>query len=453
MTSRRDDPPTARAWIRTARRLGPRLLVGGLLLAGILPPGSPGARLAAAAPQSPYGGLASPFALPPAPLPPIVATCTPRTVQVGFEPAKTVRNPIAHALGMAGPGSVIRLGSGVYPGFSIGQASSSDSNARTAGGLPGRPVIVEGVGAVRIRADGSDAILVAQQVRNGHFLFRNLTLQPGWRSAVLFARGGVHEGFEFQDVDILGGFDHATGQGRGAKWGVHGQGLKDFAFRGVTREARVVNLRDEHAFYLQNLQGDVTIERVVGANLGRTFVQITARSNEGSPGIGTVTIRDCKVRDCGLAPGDGYKGGSAFTFSGRHRGVIVVERCSYRAGTNPALLHRHAAGEPYGTGALVATAGGEAEPLRRLVLRDNDFVFASRCGDRPVVQLEAATEVELAGRNRFFAGHYGVALRIGRGESLDLSAPGPGRLVVSPFTEVRGRVERHGREVPLTSLR
>lgn len=314
--------------------------------------------------------------------------------------------------------------------------------------------MVEGFGKVRIRANGADAIFIAQQLGTQYIRFRNLAIDAGWRSGVLFARGGAHVGFSFHDVDIDGGFDHAKGSGRSSKWGVHGSGLKDFEFLGVTREVKVANIRDEHGFYLQNLAGDVTIERVIGANLGRTFVQITARSGEGNPGVGAVTIRDCKVRDCGIAPGDDFKGGFAFTFAGRHRGTILVERCSYRAGLNPGMVHRKAKGQPFGTGALVATTGGEKEPLRKLILRDNDFVFAKGAGDRPVVQLEAAMEVEISGANRFLSGAYGVALRVGRSETgFDPSAPGPARLSVSPFTVVRGRVERSGVVLPITELR
>lgn len=383
----------------------------------------------------------------------IFAQCTPRSVQIAPEPTVQVKNPIAYALERAGPGSVIRLGPGVYRGLSIGQTSSSADNARTTGGLPGRPIVVEGGAGTRIRADGADAIFIAQQLGTAHIRFRDLRIEAGWRSGVLFARGGLHEGFSFQDCDIDGGFNHATGRGRASKWGVHGSGLKDFEYRGVTRLAKVTNLRDEHAFYLQNLRGDVTIERVIGANLGRTFVQITARSGEGNPGVGKITIRDCSVRDCGIAPGDGFKGGFAFTFAGRHRGSILVERCSYRAGLNPALVHRTEAGDPYGTGALVATTGGESEALWSLVLRDNDFVFPASAGDRPVVQLEAAREVLIIGKNRFLAGHYGVALRLGRSaDGLDPAGPGPVRLSVSPGTVVRGRVDRHGVVVPLESL-
>lgn len=382
----------------------------------------------------------------------IHARCTPDSVQISLSPVVRVGNPIAYCLERAGPGSLIELSPGTYRGFSIGVQGASPDNARTAGGSPGLPVVIEGHGA-RLRPVASDTIFVSQQNKNGHILFRNLRIDAGTRSAIMFAGGGVHEGFSFHDCDILGGYQHASGGGRASRWGVHAHSLKDFEFRGVSRYAKVVNLRDEHGFYLHNLRGDVTIERVVGANLGRTFVQVTARSGEGQPGLGRVTIRDCRVRDCGIAPRDGFKGGFAFTFAGRHRGEILLERCQYRAGLNPALAHLRAPGEPYGTGALVVTRGRESEPLSRLVVRDCDFVFAPGSGDRPVVQIESAGEVRLEGRNRFLAGAYGVAIRIGKGEIGEpVTETGPRTLYVSPFTQVRGRVERLGKRIDLSDL-
>ncbi|MBI4880552.1 MAG: hypothetical protein HY812_12975 [Planctomycetes bacterium] len=342
--------------------------------------------------------------------PAIVVQCTPTTVAIGGM-ARKVANPIASALEQAGPGSTIFLEAGAYPGFSIGVAGASASNARTSGGRPGQPITIEGRGTVWIRSGGgADTILVYQQVKNGHFLFKNLNIEPGYRAAVMFAIGGVHEGFRFWDCNIIGGYDHISRRGKASKWGVWGSQLKDFEFKGTAARAQVRNIRDEHGFYLQNCRGDVTIERVEGLQLGRTFCQITARSREGPAGTGTVLIRDCEVRDVALAAGDAYKGGFAFTFGGRHTGTIRLERNVCLAGFNKTLTHLTTKGVPYGTGALVMIDGGEAELNGALILEDNEFRFAPGCGDRAVVSIGGCRDLRVIGRNTFEAGAYGVAL-------------------------------------------
>ncbi len=363
--------------------------------------------------------------------PAIVAQCTPTTVSIGGAARKST-NPIASALEQAGPGSTILLEAGAYPGFSIGVGGTSANNARTSGGLPGQPITIEGRGTVWIRSGaGADTILVSQQVKNGHFLFKNLNIEPGYRAAVMFAIGGVHEGFRFWDCDIIGGYDHASRRGKASKWGVWGSQLKDFEFKGTAARAQVRNIRDEHGFYLQNCRGDVTIERVEGLQLGRTFCQVTARSREGPPGTGTVLIRDCEVRDVALAPGDGFKGGFAFTFGGRHGGTIRLERNVCLVGFNKSLKHLTTPGAPYGTGALVMIDGGEAELNAALILEDNEFRFAPDCGDRAVVSIGGCRDVRIFGWNRFEAGAYGVALDL---DPLENETSGP--LISKPNVSV-----------------
>lgn len=412
-----------------------RALILGLCLAGSL------------APQKPQRQKRAP--------PPVVkvmrVVCTPTTIAVEGQAATPSANPIAEALGRALPGARIELESGTYPGIGIGYRRDAAWSAKTSGGLPGRPITVIGKGKARIYGK-SDAITVSQEIRNGHITFENIELVPGYRSAVLFAKGSgpewVHAGYRFLDCDIVGAWNHETDSGEvSSKWGVHGQALADFEFRGVTRPVRVVDLRREHAFYLQNLRGDVRIENVRAARLGRTFVQLTARTQEGPPSVGTVTIQDCQVEDVCIAAGDNYKGGSAFTIAGRHTGTVRLIRNRYRAGFQPALRKLTRPESPYGTGALVAWDGGEEAPTAELILDSNDFEFAPGCGDRALVAIGACNVVRFVGTNRFVAGANPAALEFEPVREARPEGSPVGAVEWSPTTEVRGSIRRRGRAI------
>jgi len=375
--------------------------------------------------------------------PRLVIDCTPRSIQVPGQPAVVSANPIASALRLAGPGSMVRLAQGDYPGFTLGFNNRAKNNAKTAGGAPGAPVVVQGQGRVRLLPMGrGDTISIHQDVANGHFVFRNLEIIPGSRAGVLFfiqPAGRVHRDFAFEDCHILGSWDHRTGKGATSKWGIWAHSLDGFRFEGVNLPSRVERIRWEHGFYIENPCGPVTIANVRAKELGRTFCQFTAREKEGPPGSGPITVRDCVVSDCGLSRGDAFKGGTAFTLAGRITGTTLIERNTYRAGFDPSLRGLTHGGAPYGTGALVAWQGGERVPNGVLVLRDNDFAFAPGCGDRPVVSLGGCRRVVMAGSNRFSSGGNAPALAIdpvdGRGR---LTSSPLGRLHVDDATVVEG---------------
>jgi len=331
--------------------------------------------------------------------------CTPNSISAPGESYAVVQNPIAAALSIAGPGTRIQLSGGDYPPFTIGMGSRAKSNANTRGGKRGNPVIVEGSGNVRI-VGKYDTIAINYKVPPAYITFRNLTIVPGTRAGVIFYKhgGAVYRGFSFEDVHILGDFDHRTGRGKKAKWGVKANNLADFRFVGVRAPARVENIAVEHGFYLQNHLGSILIERVHAKALGRTFVQFTARKAEGPPGKGTITVRNCQVEDACIGRGDDYKGGSAFTFAGRLNCRILLENNSYRAGFDPSYLKLTRRGQPYGTGALAAWTERTSERNGSLVLRNNRFQMAKGCGDRPVVSIGGCKRVELTGANEFSTG-------------------------------------------------
>ena len=388
-------------------------------------------------------------------------TCTPGSVQVaGARPAPS-KNPIAEALELAGPGSVITVRPGDYPGFQIGFKQDKPWVARTSGGLPGRPIIVRGEGGVVIRPRPGvhDTISITQDIKNGHITFQNMEIEPGERAGIMFFKQGNkgHDGYHFEDVDIIGSWDHVANSGKKSKWAVWGHSLRDFQYKGVTRLARIENIRLEHAFYLQNLKGNVLLERIAAKRLGRTFCQFTARAKDGPVGVGNIVVRECEVEDIGLSPWDDHKGGSAFTVAGRVKGNVLFENNTYRAGFDRALRRLTRRGAPYGSGAMALWDGGERVPNGRITLRGNHFEFAEGCGDRPVVTIGGCEEILILEGNQFVTGGNYAAL------SLDPTKNGkPGGALVSKangtvYIDKRstfvGGVEIRGREATEHQLR
>lgn len=388
--------------------------------------------------------------------------CTETTVHFqGQKAPQKVRNPIAEALTKAKPGETIWLDPGVYPAFTIGLKSNSPANAATSGGTQEQPIVIQGKApGVRIVGAEGDTIGIDQRISNGWITFRNLTIVPGKRSGVLFYQrtdGKLHRGFAFEDVHILGEFSFDTNQGKRTKWGVWGQALADFRFVGVSAPARIENLSEEHAFYLQNCQGSITIENVHAKDLGRTFCQFTNRTGDGAPGQGDVIVRNCVVEDACIAQGDGFKGGSAFTLAGRHQGAFLFEGNIYRAGFRKERLRLTTAGMPYGTGAFMAWEADKAGPNATLVLRDNQFLFASGTGDRAVVSIGGCTQVLILGENRFVSGGKQPALVFDplNAQGRPVSTPN-GSVFLAPATKLEGPLLVRGRgasEEELAKLR
>jgi hypothetical protein len=384
------------------------------------------------------------------PLPAGTIRCTPTSVRFADGTQLETKDAIPVALSKAKPGDRIEVEPGDYPAFGIGHSAGKSWNAITSGGTPDRPIVVEGRGTVRILGV-EDTIHISQRNPNGWITFKNLVIVPGYRAGILFAMGGVHRGHKFHDCDILGTWNHLTDSGDSSKWGVWGRGMADFEFKGVTRRARIQDLRREHAFYIENPAGDMTLENIEGRRLGRTFVQFTARESTGEASTGRLTVRNCLAEDVCIGAGDGHKGGSAFTVAGRLTGEILFERNVYRAGFDPALRRLTRPGSPYGTGAFVAWMGAERVPNGHLILRDNDFEIAPGCGDRSLVMIGGCEVVDIVGKNRFIAG--GKA-------ALDIEPPKKewpdgepvGELSVDPQTVLKGEIRRRGKAVKLDAL-
>jgi len=373
--------------------------------------------------------------------------------QAAGEERREDSNALARALELAAPGCTVMVDPGNHPAFGIGFTDRRTQHSMGTGGTSMQPVVVRGRAGARIGTGYDfDTITIAQQYPVGHIRFENFEILASQRAGVIFYTpppDGANRGFEFIDCTIDGGYDHALQAGRESKWGVLGHGLADFVFAGRIGRAAVRNIQHEHAFYIQNPRGDVTLENIDGSRLGRTFVQVVAREKEGPPGRGKITVRGCHVEDTGLAGRDEHKGGTAFTFAGRLEDcTILVEGCRYRAGFNRELTHLTRAGTPYGTSALVAWDGRENRPNGALTLRDNHFEMAPGTGERPLVSIGACRSVSIAGKNQFLAGGHPVALAIDPVDG-DGRPTGPlnGNVQVARETVLRGTLTIQGGEV------
>ena len=360
------------------------------------------------------------------------------------------QHPIVAALARARPGSTIYLDPGNYQGFSLGLGGQAGNASDTRGGSPGAPIVIDGRGQARIMPSGQDAIIIDQRVPVAHITFRGLKIIAGNRTGVIFTKrndGRNHVGFSFEDCEILGGFDHPAGKGRTSKWGLWAHRLKDFRFVGLASPAKVVGLRHEHAFYIQNPQGDVLIENVIGNGLGRTFVQVTCRAKDGPPGRGRFVVRNCKVSNVGLGVWDDYRGGTAFTVAGRHTGELLFENNRFRGGYDPRYRKLKPKGGVHGTGAFVAWQGGQKMRNGTLILRNNDFRMAAGCGDRPLVAISGCKDVLITGKNHFVSGGSEPALAL---EPVDDAGKPEGGLPnvkvrIAASTQLKGKVTLRGR--------
>lgn len=336
---------------------------------------------------------------------------TPRSIQIDGGAVQPAENPIVRALETCGPGSTIVLEAGDYRPFSIGFMKEDPNNARTRGGAPGQPIVVAARGAVRIHGGAfGHCVRVAQQIPNGHITLRGIAFHGASQSAILFARGGTHVGYRFEDCPIDGGYDHAKQQGLASSYGIDAYGMIDFAYVGTTQPVTIANLRNADGIRLMNTQGDVVIERVVGERLGGAFARVMSASADGPPGLGLVVLRHCVARDVGLNPDMAHKSAYAYTVTGRHFGTIALDRCEYRSGFDAALLGLTQPGVAYGLGAVQITDGVDHARTETFVLYGCDFQAAPDTGAAPLVSIGGCHMLRIEGKSTFVAGRSGLAL-------------------------------------------
>ncbi len=381
--------------------------------------------------------------------------CTPTTMACERELPVETKYSIAAALTRAAPGARIELAAGDYNGFDIGLDKASARTARTSGGTRAAPIIVLGVGKVRI-VEEKNAIHVSQQVKNGFITFERIDLVSEDGSAILFegGEGWIHEGYSFLNCNISGKpVGKAARKAPRSKFGVWGRGLKDFAFCGVGACAKISDLKSGDAFCLQNLRGDVLIENVDARFIGGSFLELSANPQDGPPSEGTLTIRDCRVEECCINAGENVSGECAFSLAGQHNGTILLQGNRYRAGFDQELRKHTRARFPYGTSALVAWDGDGAASIARLILDGNEFEMHTACGDRPLVAIGACKRVELRGANRFVAGANPAALELEPTRKLRPEGSPVQALWIDPWTQFHGSLRWRGLEVTLEELR
>ena len=106
--------------------------------------------------------------------------------------------------------------------------------------------------------------------------------------------------------------------GKGMKWGIRGHGPARWTILNCTFDPC-----EEHSIYIDNPQGNTTIENCLGRSNGRTFIQITNRPTSGPSQFGNILVKGCQAFDMDNSGG----GGSDYTFVGCTE-KLSVENCS-----------------------------------------------------------------------------------------------------------------------------
>jgi hypothetical protein len=289
-------------------------------------------------------------------------------------------NPIEWAFNQSRPGDLILVEPGDHPKFNIDKSWVQDQpmtwiRAR----VPGQTKIL------KHNVGGSSTIKLS---RAGYVTIQGFEIEPSDTAGIMCDnKQPVIQSIHFIDCSMDGGYDRYSKSGRQTKWGVLGWTLSDFVWRG----GKICRIKEEHAFYLHNSSGDITIEDVQIYHVGRTAFQLTARSVDSgyrpNPGSGKITLRNIDAWDCCL--GDYYGGGSAFTFAGRHRDSVLLENVTYRSGFDQAL--NNAAGKVVGTGAFVSYHGGGSQNMNTtsITLVNCVLEIAPGGGDRDHIQVGA----------------------------------------------------------------
>jgi hypothetical protein len=223
-----------------------------------------------------------------------------------------------------------------------------------------------------------------------------------WGIRLGMKNGAIIKNISFLKTEIDGGFDHYAQTGYNSRWGVAGYNMDNILFR----DFYIHDLWQEHAFYLHNISGDVTIENGTAERTGRTAYQQVARTIEGTAQTGLTSLRNFLSIDAGIGISDAYKGGSAFTFAGGYEdgegNNILLDNLSYRAGFDDELnatINAATNGKmkKAGTGALSVweekNGNGTTKvygPNAPILLQNSTFIYADGAGDRQNLNVSGA---------------------------------------------------------------
>lgn len=341
---------------------------------------------------------AAPAASAPAPTPPRVPTRWTVSPERAFGGGREFTGPNALwlAIDHARAGDVLDVQAGEYRWGAIGASQSAPQGTREA------PILVRAFGEVRVRRqDHGGGATVA--VRRGNWVtFDGFTFEGSWTGIHFHPDwDGNMAGFHFIDCEIDGLWDWKTNTSRhsgglASKWGILAWGLKDFLWQGGS----IHDVRHEHAIYVHNPLGDVTLDGVTIERVGRTALQVRCADRdsgmEGLPmGAGRLDISACTIRDTGLADG-----GSAITLAGRSRQEVRIANNQMEFGSDREFVRNWRArrdGRRFPGGALMVWSEREGWMNGPLRVVDNVIRVGEGAGDRPAIQIGSTPSAALSG--------------------------------------------------------
>lgn len=239
--------------------------------------------------------------------------------------------------------------------------------------------------AVIVAGEGSQALYcpeVDSRVRWKGVVFRGgskaivQTEQPYSVRWQPYPGGGPFD-IQFQDCVFDGQanfLDPGSGN-KGTYWGMRSYGHGGTLFEGqhqdfldfenksfpgyVVTGCEFRDVFKEHFRYISQIQGNVLFQGNTLERAGRSALQITARSNDGPRGTGTIICRRETVRDVCLE----HQGGAhAYNLKGRNDHTLLIDECDVRLGWDPDLYRNFLDRVP--TGCLITHASKYPESGR-----------------------------------------------------------------------------------------
>jgi len=226
----------------------------------------------------------------------------------GYEIAYAIKN---HAR----PGDVIGVKGEKFKGLSIGGGST---NQRSTVFWPNKEPVhdIEIIGLDANRGASMFSVTFSDTEGGAdNVLFQNLTIL-GTERPISTTMNQIFGLLKFYDISVETS-DPKAYKGRGMKWGIRGHGPAQWDLRYVD-----IGMTEEHAVYLDNIQGNSRFLYVTTHKSGRTGFQIVNRPKSGPSGFGRLQFFKCNVLGNDVWAG----GGSDFTIAG-HLGIVLIEEC------------------------------------------------------------------------------------------------------------------------------
>ena len=248
---------------------------------------------------------------------------------------------LARALTLHGfPGVVVHVTGNQHKGLNIGDPNQNIGSSVWWGNGPVRDITVVGTAPSAKIRNISDFDQV------GTVRLHNIVLENRPSAHCPFV---VNMGFRVGRMILTNiGFiaeDPTAWGGKGMKWNIRGHGSASWYIANTT-----FHKAEEHATYIDNVQGDSYFLGLEGSGYGRTFMQFTNRQESGPTAFGDLVLMNCKTSN------NFGQGGSDFTFVGQGEGNIWCLNCESigaPTGSNGAFVHW----TDYGHGAYLTQRG------------------------------------------------------------------------------------------------